>query len=144
MHRATRSAFATSGAPTTVRTDKAAPTLRTRLTLRPGDNGTKKLQAKYGHRLLAVRYRYDHDNQRRLKTIELIEEELPWAAPTAHNAPAPDAPAHIRIAFGELELRQAVKAAGARWDNNRKLWVLPYRHVDALGLGARIVKTGSI
>lgn len=144
MHRATRSAFATSGAANTVRADKAAPTLRTRLTLRPGDNGTKKLHAKYGPRLLAVRYRYDPENQRRIKTVELIEEELPWCAPTARHVPPPDTPVLIRIAFDELELRQAVKAAGARWDKDRKLWTLPYRVAEALGLDARIVETGSI
>lgn len=144
MHRATRSAFATSGAPNTVRADKFAPALRTRLTLRPGENGTKKLQAKYGPRLLAVRYRYDPVGQRRLKTVELIEEELPWSVPRARNAPAADAPVHIRIAFDETELRQAAKAAGAGWDKDRKLWLLPHRLPAGLGLDARIVKTGSI
>lgn len=54
---------------------------RTRLTLRPGQNGTKKLQDKYGERLLAVRYRYDPARRVRIKTVELIEEQLPWIAP---------------------------------------------------------------
>lgn len=143
MQRATRSNIATPGAPNTVRADKTAPASRTRLTLRPGENGTKKLQAKYGPRLLAVRYRYDPVGQRRLKTVEL-EEELPWSAPRARNAPAADTPVHIRIAFDELELRQAVKAAGARWDKDRKLWLLPHRLVAGLDLDARIVATGSI
>ena len=33
--------------------------MRTRLILKPGQRGTKKLGAKYGDRLLCVRYRYD-------------------------------------------------------------------------------------
>jgi len=51
--------------------------MKTRLTLRAGQNGTKKLQRKYGNRLLAVRYRYDSVRRLRLKTVELIEEEMP-------------------------------------------------------------------
>jgi hypothetical protein len=52
--------------------------MQTRLSLRPGQKGTKKLVVEYGDRLVAVRYRYDADRQRRYKTIELIVEESPW------------------------------------------------------------------
>lgn len=52
--------------------------MRTRLKLKPGQRGTKKLQALYGDRLICVRYRYDAENGRRLKTIELIVEEKAW------------------------------------------------------------------
>jgi hypothetical protein len=51
--------------------------MKTRLALRPGQNGTKKLVAKYGARLVAVRYRYDPAYRIRLKTVELIGEQLP-------------------------------------------------------------------
>jgi hypothetical protein len=140
MHRTTRNAIAAAGTAHTMRDDKLAPALRTRLTLRPGDNGTKKLQAKYGDRLLAVRYRYDPNRQRRLKTVELIEEELPWDIPPRGKRHAPDAVVHIRIAYEEAELRQAVKSAGALWQKDRKLWTLPYRAAQALGLETRIVE----
>ena len=43
-----------------------------RLTLRPGMAGTKKLLARYGERLVCVRYRYDSAAGRRVKTAELI------------------------------------------------------------------------
>jgi hypothetical protein len=33
--------------------------METRLSLAPGQNGTKKLLARYGERLVCVRYRYD-------------------------------------------------------------------------------------
>ena len=33
--------------------------MRTRLTLKPGQRGTKQLVAEYGDRLVCVRYRYD-------------------------------------------------------------------------------------
>ncbi len=50
----------------------------TRLSLKPGQKGTKKLVVKYGDQLVAVRYRYDVARQRRYKTVELIVEESPW------------------------------------------------------------------
>lgn len=53
--------------------------MRIRLTLQPGDHGTKKLVRKYAALLVCVRYRYDAARRRRLKTVELVEEELPWA-----------------------------------------------------------------
>jgi len=55
-----------------------ASTARTRLSLRPGERGTKKLLAEYGDPLVCVRYRYDERNARRFKTVELVVEEAPW------------------------------------------------------------------
>ena len=52
--------------------------METRLTLRPGQNGTKKLLERYGERLVRVRYLYDVKTGRRLKTVELIVEAVPW------------------------------------------------------------------
>ena len=50
-----------------------------RLTLRPGMAGTKKLLERYGERLVCVRYRYDRATGRRVKTAELIVEDVAWA-----------------------------------------------------------------
>ena len=50
--------------------------METRLTLRPGQNGTKKLLERYGTRLVRVRYLYDPQAGRRLKTVELIVESI--------------------------------------------------------------------
>lgn len=66
---------------------------RTRLTLAPGQNGTKKLVEKYGSRLVCVRFRYDEQRQRRYKTIELIVEDAPWVPPGAIH--------YLRVAFSE-------------------------------------------
>ena len=49
------------------------------VTLRPGDRGTIRLVRKYGEKLIRVRYRYNPDTQKRVKTIELIIDERPWA-----------------------------------------------------------------
>lgn len=110
--------------------------MKTRLTLRPGQNGTKKLQTKYGARLLAVRYRYDVERRVRLKTVELVEEELPWI-----TAPR-DAKELVllRIEFSEIELRRAIKAAGGAWHSQRKLWRVTFAAASALGLEKRIVE----
>jgi hypothetical protein len=51
--------------------------MQTRLTLRPGQSGTKKLVARYGDRLIRVRYLYDEGGGRRLKTVELVVESVP-------------------------------------------------------------------
>lgn len=49
--------------------------MRTRLTLQPHQDGAKHLQAQYGDRLVRVRYRYDEQRKKRIKTVELIVEE---------------------------------------------------------------------
>lgn len=106
--------------------------LRTRLTLWPGQKGTKKLQARYGAKLLCVRYRYDPVRYRRYKTVELIEDEAAWA-------PDMSAIVAVRVEIYELELRAQVKEAGGRWDPEQKVWRLPIGQVLALGLEERLV-----
>ena len=49
-------------------TAKKGEDMRIRLTLRPGQNGAKQLQAQHGDRLVCVRYRYDARQQKRFKT----------------------------------------------------------------------------
>jgi len=46
----------------------------TRLKLKPGQRGTKKLVAEHGDSLVCVRYRHDEDSGTRIKTVELIVE----------------------------------------------------------------------
>ena len=52
--------------------------MRTQRKLKPGQPGTKKLTAQYGAQLVCVRYRYDEQQKRSFKTVELIVEEAPW------------------------------------------------------------------
>lgn len=52
--------------------------LETRLSLAPGQNGTKRLLARFGERLVRVRHRYDSERKVRIKTVELIVETVPW------------------------------------------------------------------
>jgi hypothetical protein len=104
--------------------------LRTRLTLAPGANGTKKLVERYGKRLVCVRYRYDAERRVRLKTVELIEEESSWTPSSAIYL--------VKIGYGEAELREEVKRAGASWDRQRKLWIMGAEAVRRLGLQSRV------
>ena len=105
--------------------------LRTRLTLAPGANGTKKLVDRYGDRLVAVRYRYDDEKRKRLKTVELIEEEVDWFPP---------APLYlVKIAYDELALREEVKRAGGSWNAERKAWMVRSDVLRGLHLETRVV-----
>jgi len=113
--------------------------METRLTLRPAMPGTKKLLARYGERLVCVRYLYDEARGRRLKTVELVIDEAPW-----HGRPRrPRRNDHdlvgVRIAWDETELRIAVKKAGAIWRPRQKLWEISWDAVRALGIGHRVV-----
>jgi hypothetical protein len=75
--------------------------------------GTKRLLARYGERLVCVRYLYDDARNRRLKTVELAIEEAPWHG----RARRPRRDDHdligVRIEWNETALCSAVKQAGA-------------------------------
>ena len=111
-------------------------TLKTKLTLRPGQRGTKQLQALYGDRLLCVRYRYDAQRKTRVKTVELIVEERAWS-PTPGKR-AWNAKVGIRILPKERSLQRQVKAAGGKWNLKKRLWELSYKTVVELGLEDRM------
>jgi hypothetical protein len=107
--------------------------------LLPGQAGAKKLFAEYGEKLVCVRYRYDAANKRRIKTVELVIEEAPWEPPVPkiHSNPI----THLRIKYGEVALGRQVKAAGGKWNRERRTWELPYQEVLRLGLAERIVNS---
>lgn len=113
--------------------------MKTRLTLRPGQNGTKKLVHQYGGLLVAVRYRYDEARRLRFKTAEIIVAQLPWVPPIPPDR-SPAERVLVRINFDEADLRVAVKDAGGRWQPERKLWELTLAKAYALGLDRRIVR----
>jgi hypothetical protein len=102
----------------------------------PGQPGTKHLVNQYGARLVCVRYRYDAAQAKRFKTVEIIVEEADWQPPTRQFQDAERV--GIRVGLEELQWRQRVKAAGGRWNPNRKLWELEYGKVRKLGLTGRI------
>jgi hypothetical protein len=117
--------------------------METRVTLKPGDKGTKRMVERFGERLICVRYRYDLARKMRYKTVELIIEEVPWTprmdAPDGAPLRRPPALVGVRVQYPEAELRRTVKDAGGRWDPARKLWILPLRIARQLGLENRVV-----
>ena len=108
--------------------------METQDSLRPGDEGTGKLVAKYGDRLVCVRYRYDSKSRTHYKTVELIEEAKPEVPGCAKDFTE----VAVRIGFQEEELRERVKAAGAKWDVLNKTWIMRFEDAQALDLQDRI------
>ena len=113
--------------------------METRLSLAPGQNGTKKLLARYGERLVCVRYRYDAARKVRHKTMELIVETIPWAPNRRNPRREPEDMVSVRIEFSETALREQIKAAGAIWRPKHRLWEVDWRTARELGLQGRVV-----
>jgi hypothetical protein len=111
--------------------------MEARVTLRPGQRGTKKLLERFGDRLICVRYRYDPVKRRRVTTVELVVEEAPWEPRTGALESRPRV--EVRIGYQEHDLRRRIKEAGGRWNPETRLWILPGAQVKALGLERRVV-----
>jgi hypothetical protein len=111
--------------------------MKTRLTLKPGQRGTRKLVEEYGDRLLYVRYKYDAQRKRRIKSVEIIVEEVPWAP--RYGRLLRDTVVAIQVTAREVALQKRVKAVGGQWNPEKKLWELAYKHVVELGLEDRMV-----
>jgi hypothetical protein len=92
--------------------------------------------AEFSDRLLCVRYRYDWQRRKRLKTVELIVDEADWVPPMPGYVLV-----GIRVEYEEENLRLKVKAADGRWHSDEKLWEPTYDVAAALGLKKRIVKS---
>jgi hypothetical protein len=115
--------------------------VETRLTLRPGQNGTKKLLERYGERLVRVRYLYDPATGRRLKTVELIVESVPWAPRQRRPRRRDDEIIAVRIAFQETALRARALRLGALWRPAQRLWEMRWIDAKRLGIADRVVQT---
>ncbi len=119
--------------------------MEVKVTLKPGQNGTKRLAEQYGDQLVCVRYRYDKVKRKRYKTIELIIDEQAWIEGyrmSPHTVPRyePLGPVLVKINYHEVKLRNAVKEAGGEWQPKEKAWKLPYDTAIELGLDQRIVR----
>ena len=66
--------------------------------------------AQYGDRLVCVRYRYDPQRQKRIKTVEIVVEETDWMpGPKPRAGPVV---VGVRMDVAERALQHAVKAGG--------------------------------
>jgi hypothetical protein len=101
--------------------------------LSPSSRGALKLAQHYGDALVCVRHRTDDKGEIRYTTVELLVE-------TSEIRPRIDKIVGVRIAQNERSLQSLVKAAGASWDSNKKLWRIPRRIAGILRIGDRIVE----
>jgi hypothetical protein len=108
--------------------------MEVRKTLQPGEMGTKQFLNKYGDRLVCVRYRIDKQQQKRYTTIELVVDEKPYISQK------PTVIVWVKIMYSETELRQQVRAIGARWVSDSKVWEMDFEGAKKLGLKKRIIK----
>ena len=115
--------------------------METRLTLRPGKDGTKKLLQRFGKRLVAVRYLYDAAAGRRYKTVELIVESQTWSPRPRRLRRTPDDIVAVRIHFHEAGLRARAKALGGVWRPAQKVWELTWDAARKLGIADRVAGT---
>ncbi len=109
----------------------------TKLKLKPGQRGTKKLAAEYGDALVCVRYRYDNAKKVRHKTIELIVESKPWTAPAPTFADTDLVP--VYIGFSDIASREIAREAKGRWDPEQKLWLISYGRIKGTELEKHII-----
>ncbi len=106
--------------------------MKTRLILKSGQKGTKKLTETYGDSLICIRFRYDDVTRQRFKTVELIIDRTDWTPPPLRfdvNRLVP-----LRIEGYELELRAKAKAAGAKWNPEKQLWFIKYGSIMGTAL----------
>lgn len=115
--------------------------MKTRLTLKPGQHGTKSLVKKYGDALVCVRFRYNPETKQRFKTIELIIESCDWSPPSPRFTNDTIMP--LRINASDMAARNKAKAVGGRWNPEKQLWFVRYgnivgtsleKHIDVDGL----------
>ena len=109
--------------------------MKTRLILKPGQPGTKRLVEKYGESLVCVRFRYDAESQQRLKTVELLVEKTQWNPPQRYDAETL-VPVHIKV--DDMPARLQAKAAGGRWNPEKQLWFVKYGKIAGTSLEKHI------
>lgn len=114
--------------------------METRLTLRPGEKGTRKLVERFGERLVRVRYLYDPEKGWRLKTVELIVQSVPWKPRSRSPRRRDDDIVPVRIAWHESDLRERAKRLGAVWHPAQKLWEVRWADARRLGIADRVVE----
>ena len=110
-----------------------------KLPYNPAKKAQKKPCDQYGDLLICVRYRYDAARQRRLKTVELIVEEVPWHPERTARRGAEMV--GVRVEFREVSLQQQAKRAGGGWNPARRVWELRRDQALKLGLKERTENT---
>jgi hypothetical protein len=111
--------------------------MKTRVNLKPGQKGTKRLVQQYGDALVCVRYRYDAKALKQYKTVEIIVSESVWTPPPAKY---PDGElVSLKIGIDETTLQNQARAVGGRWDKERQVWLVPFGCIAGTKLEKLIV-----
>ncbi len=99
-----------------------------------------KLAARFGDRLVCVRYRHDAAKRRRYTTVELVVASAPikGSAPNTARARKMQIVA-IRLHIHERDLRVLLYESGATCAPDSGLWYVPKSIAKALGLLHRVV-----
>lgn len=119
--------------------------MKTRLNLKPGQRGTKRLCAKYGNSLVRVRYRYDEIRKKRYKTVELIVDETDWEPreqrkEKSDTGKKEETIVGVRVGPSEGRLQQKIRKAGGVWNRQIRLWEIGYETALQIGMEERIEK----
>ena len=109
--------------------------MKSRLNLKAGHDGTKKMVEKYGNALLYVRYRYDEVKGLRMRTVELIDEAKPWQPALRIRK---DELVPVNVHFSEKDLREKLKVLGGKWHPEEKSWFVPYGAIRGTEFEERI------
>lgn len=109
----------------------ATEELRVTKKLSPTQPGAIKLSRRYGDALLCVRYRRDAQGLHRYTTVELIVDCTPIAPSRDDRMVA------VQIGWNQRNLRAAALARGAAWDPTQRVWRMPQKVAQALGLASQ-------
>ena len=111
------------------------------MVLRPGQKGTQKLQQEYGEALVCVRYRYDGESSRRVKTVEIIVDESEWEKPVEREPREEEGPHQVgvRIPIMREDLVSTLRHKKAEYNEETKEWRMPYTVAVRMGLRRYIV-----
>lgn len=101
--------------------------------LDPSNRGAIKLAEQFGETLICVRHRVDAKAKFRFTTVELLVGRAPIKVRSQKLV-------SVQVDWNEQSLRRIVKEAGARWDGNAKVWLMPKRLAGILRLTDRIEK----
>ena len=97
--------------------------------------------AQYGAALICVRYRYDVDTRKQIKTAEIIISESDWTPPPP-KYPA-SALVSLRIGINEKSIQEQAKAVGGQWDREKQVWQVHYGCIAGTNLEKFIISETS-
>lgn len=103
-----------------------------------GQPGSKRYLEQYGNALVCVRFRVHPHTARRYTTVEIVVDEGQRALHAQPDILDLDEIVAVGIHFTETELRNKAQLAGARWDAERRVWLLSLRIAQHLGLYGRV------